>query len=554
MKRIGLWVKFSVLLVSVLAVSLWISSTIFTNYQERQAEEEMLEKAQLLSREVDAVWNFFEINQESFVKDKDGNYRLYCVIAAKAVSMFFTLDSDYSIHYTNTETRRPFDAPDEFELEALAVFDENPIPEYFTMSTDANGKAIFRYMHPIYYVQSCLDCHGDPIGELDSFGYPKEGKDVGDLAGAVSIIMPVQTYLDNLEDNARLLMFSFALVIAAVILFIALAMSRLVTRPLGKLKLATREMESGNLDVVLDEVTFKDEISDLADTFRSMAHQLKRTYDTLESQVKERTAELAQANAILEGQRLTLEQTNVELAKSNEFKSDFLAIMSHELRTPLTAILAYTELWEKKAGSAQSAERDVIHEIRENAQQLLHMVDNILETARSEAGRTVLSPEPVEIVDLMNATEKRFEFLAQKRNITLVCEPDPDVPLILADWDKLRRIIENLVANAIKYTEPGGRVCLFAHNDPARGGIIIEVKDNGVGIEAEFLDTIFEKYTQTDKSSKKRYSGSGLGLAVVKELAELHGGDVRVDSVFGEGSTFTVRIPWGVDAQTDVKG
>lgn len=156
-----------------------------------------------------------------------------------------------------------------------------------------------------------------------------------------------------------------------------------------------------------------------------------------------------------------------------------------------------------------------------------------------------LAIEPVEMVDLINVTEDRLAFLAQKRSIDFSTSVASDVPIIMADWDKVRRIVENLTTNAIKYTGPGGTVRVEVRDAQEQDGILIVVSDTGVGISAENLPYIFEKYVQVDKSSQKCREGSGLGLAVVKELAELHGGWVSVRSEYGQGSEFTVFIPAG---------
>ena len=531
-----------------------IASGIWSAFsQQNQAEKEMLEKAQILAQEMDAVWTFFETNQHQFKTDENGNYELYCVIAAKSVSKFFTAETDYTIHYTNLTTRRASDAPDAFELEAMNAFEENKgLKEYYAMGENKEGEQVFRYTQPLFMGESCLECHGEPEGELDSFGYPKEGKHLGDIAGAVSITMPVELYMAGVRNSVTsdILVFGAALLISLTVIFSGV--SRFVTRPIGKLEDMAERIEQGDLNVDAADIEGNDEIADLASRFNSMAAQLKRSRDNLESQVRERTEELALANAELKNQRAQLERANEVLRETNDYKSDFLAIMSHELRTPLTAILAFAEIWDKSNKDRDDGERESVEEIRENGQLLLNMVDNILEVGRSEAGKMQLLPEPIEMVDLVNAIEDRLSFLAQKRSIEFSTTVNPATPIIMADWDKLRRIIENLAVNAIKYTEPGGRVHIDVDDAGRRNGILIMVRDNGIGIKAESMSSIFEKYMQVDASSRRYREGSGLGLAVVNDLVQLHGGEITVESEHGAGSTFTVFIPagnnvWGDD-------
>ncbi len=544
MKRISLRVKFAVLLlVSIVAM---LGLFVSWNYvsQRNQAEREMLEKAQILASEMDAVWKFFEWNQHQFDVDKDGNEGLYCVIAAKSVSKFFTEDTDYVIHYTNLTTRRPADAPDAFEIEALEAMHANPtVTEYYSATTDAQGRQVFRYAKPLYVTDSCLECHGDPAGEPDRFGFSKEGLELGDIAGAISIVMPIDLYMDGISSNINQGILTIGLVGAVLFAIILFGVSRLVTRPLREFETATARIEGGDLDVSLEGIGNRDEIHDLALRFNAMASQLRHLYESLEGQVETRTEQLASVNVELEQRRQQLEEANELLLKASQYKSDFLAIMSHELRTPLTSILAYTELWDEPVPPDMEEERTVIQEIQVNGQILLHMVDNILEMARMEDGRTKLSLEPVDMVDLVNTTEKTLHSLADRRKIKLTTTVSTDVPLFNADWEKLRRIIVNLVSNAIKFTKKGGWVALNVFCSEERDAILIQVSDNGKGISAEELPRIFERFTQAEQSSVKRYAGSGLGLAVVKELVEMMSGSVSVSSEQKNGSVFTVTIP-----------
>lgn len=545
MHKVSLRLKIAVLLSAVMVAALCISGFWSAFSQQEQAQKEMLEKAQILAQEMDAVWTFFETNQHQFKTDENGNYELYCVIAAKAVSKFFTSETDYVIRYTNLTTRRLADAPDAFESEAMRAFIDDGALEYYAMGTNGDGERVFRYAQPLFIAEPCLECHGEPAGELDAFGYEKEGKQIGDVAGAISIVMPVELYMSGIRASVTsdVVVFGAALLLALIAIYVCV--SYLVTRPIGRLENVAKKIGAGNLDVDVGGIGHNDEISDLAERFNAMAVELRSSYDDLEAQVCDRTEALASANAELERQRVQLERANEVLQESNEFKSEFLATMSHELRTPLTSILAFAEIWEKADTGRDEREREAVREIRESGQLLLNMVDNILEVGRSEAGRIQLAIEPVEMVDLINVAEERLAFLAQKRSIDFSTSVASDVPIIMADWDKVRRIVENLATNAIKYTEPKGSVRVEVRAAQEQDGILIVVSDTGVGIRAENLPYIFEKYVQVDKSSQKCREGSGLGLAVVKELAELHGGWVSVRSEYGRGSEFTVFVPAG---------
>jgi signal transduction histidine kinase len=338
-----------------------------------------------------------------------------------------------------------------------------------------------------------------------------------------------------------------------LIAILYIAVSRMIMRPLTQLKEAASQVEEGNLDVDPSEIHAVGEIHDLTRQFGSMTRRLQSSYESLESQVLVRTEQLKAANGVLKQQQVELERANLKLQDESEYKSDFLAIMSHELRTPLTSILAFTEIWESSATSKDKGDYEAIREIKENGQLLLQMINNILETARFEAGKEELSFEEVDMVDLFGAVQESLGFIAEKRDITLTTEIAPDVPIFSGDWGKLRRILENLISNAIKFTTRGGHVCVSATFDAALGDVIMQVSDTGVGIKAENLSRIFDRFTQSDFSSYRRYSGSGLGLAVVKDLVSVHGGSIQVESVYHQGSSFTVRIPSDLDSG-DVEG
>jgi signal transduction histidine kinase len=200
-------------------------------------------------------------------------------------------------------------------------------------------------------------------------------------------------------------------------------------------------------------------------------------------------------------------------------------------------------MWEAEATNRDKKEHEAIREIKENGQLLLQVVNNILEAARLEAGRQELSLEEVDIFDLYSAVQDSVGFIAEKRNLSFSTRVDSSVPIFMGDWGKLRRILENLAGNAIKFTARGGSVCVKAIYDAANATLIMQVCDTGIGIKEEDLPFIFDRFIQNDFSSYRRYSGSGLGLAVVKDLVAMLGGTIEVQSTYHKGSVFTVRIP-----------
>lgn len=549
MKKMKLRGKTTIVLIVLLVVSVALNVVWSDSTQREQAEAEMLEKARILSYEMDAVWEFMDMNQARIDTDSDGSYNfkgLYCAIAGKSIAKILERDTNYVIRYTNLEPRKKASMSDDYESEAIRLFNDGSAVEKYGIET-YNGQEVFRYVTPIYLEESCLDCHGDPAGELDVTGYPKEGMEVGDLIGVTSIIMPIDIYMAGIQENVTRQVGYFSFIIVMVILAVYVLITRLITRPLSEVENAVGQIENGNFEVNLEGIKGNGEIKDLAVKFDIMAEQLRALYGNLEGQVELRTAQLESANELLEKQRSQLARVNEELQAENQYKSDFLAIMSHELRTPLTSIIAFTEIWQQANVDRSEDETAAVKEVKENGQLLLQMVNNILEMARVEAGRNELSVEPFDMMDLIGLVERSIGFLAEQRNISLTTVVHQDVPIITADWEKIRRIVENLASNAIKFTRKGGSVSIEVSYHEETERLSVAVSDTGIGIKEEDLSLIFERFTQSDKSSYRRYGGSGLGLAVVKELVEMHGGTVEVRSVYKQGSTFTVWIPTGND-------
>ena len=568
--RFKIAVSIGVIMVALMAVDiLWNLSL-----QNAQAENEAREKAEVLASEMRAAWDFVDMNQDVINRAEDGTFRtkhLVCVVAAKSISMLFTTETDYSIRFTNDTPRQAANAPDEFEQEALAAFNADPERKAFWRVVDAgDGTRVFRYTEPLYVTESCLECHGDPVGELDQYGYPKEGMQVGQVGGAMSITEPMDIYAAGIQDSMmqQAIMVLFMMVAAFIGLYFVT--SQLVLQPIDELRSAAGAVGKGDFNYTLTVPDPgerpRDELAELTGEFDRMARDLEALYADLEGQVRSKTDDLMVLNDMLNYQKRELKVALDRLGDEVAYKNEFFAIVSHELRTPLTSILAYARILNADDSLAPKT-REAVGEIESNATLLLNMVNNILVISKHAAKKDELLPEPVDFVDLAQFVRKALVPIAEGKDVRLSCSVAPDVPLSMADWEKLRRILENLVNNAIKYTHRGGFVRLtigFESGEEANHGhgnhpgthvpddedaapagwIVMRVADDGMGIAPEELDQIFELYKQAGQSANRRYRGTGLGLAVVRDLTELHGGTVAVESRVKEGSTFTVRIPY----------
>ena len=236
-----------------------------------------------------------------------------------------------------------------------------------------------------------------------------------------------------------------------------------------------------------------------------------------------------------------LEQRNLQLAELDRVKSEFFANVSHELRTPLTLILAPVQDLQRRIEARSTALREPLRIIEQSALRLLRLVNDLLDLIRFEQGDVRLERLPVDARRLVSSLVEQVGHLAKTQELQLISEL-PEHPVVVeGDGAALERVFINLLSNAIKFTEKGGQIRVFA--DVRDDRAYISVADNGIGIDADSLNRIFERFQQADSSSARRKQGLGLGLALVKDLVQRMGGEVSVTSARGEGTTFTVELP-----------
>ncbi|WP_227761741.1 c-type heme family protein [Zhaonella formicivorans] len=514
--------------------------------QKRQSYQELREKAQVITKQLLATREFIAQKQDRINFDSQGHFEfkgLNPAAVGRGLGDIFASWTEYGIKQTRLEVRNPKNAPDEYEKQALYKFQADPALQEVWGEDTLNGRKVFRYIVPLRVNESCLPCHGEPAGSTDIAGYPKEGYKYGGLAGAISITVPMDIFISNLRSD-MLRHFGFIFVLLGVTLAaIYVLLNRLVASPLSQLKKAAAEMGSGNLNVDLTNVKAVGEIKELAMQFQDMALQLSNLYGNMEQQVETRTRELQLANEVLKAKQQELEKANLQLAQANEHKSRFLATMSHELRTPLTSIIAFTELLLENMDPEDGLSRQNLQEIKVNGENLLNLINNLLDLAKIEAGRYQLNLETVDMVDVIGSVERVIAPLAMKKGIDFKTRFMEEIPLLKADPEKIHRVVENLAGNAVKFTPQGGKVEIKVDFDRETQTVLVEVNDTGIGIKEEDQERIFERFVQVDNSNSRRYRGTGLGLALAKELVEMHGGWIRVSSRPEEGSAFTVGLP-----------
>jgi signal transduction histidine kinase/DNA-binding NarL/FixJ family response regulator len=273
----------------------------------------------------------------------------------------------------------------------------------------------------------------------------------------------------------------------------------------------------------------------------------RKTYALLEARAKE----VEETNRQLQASQHQLERTAIRLRDLDESKGRFFANISHELRTPLTLVIAPLEsLRESHSSLRDPSVQDQLSTMHSNGMRLLRLINDLLELVRLDSGKLTLQTIPVSAEKFLESLLRSIRGVAEERGLRLSCVVAEDVNQLLADPDKLEKVFLNLLFNAVKFTSAGGEVAIHARRD--KNFAVIEVRDTGVGISPEQLPYIFDRFWQADSSPRRKFQGAGIGLSLVKELVEAHGGLVGAESNLGQGTTIRVRLPLATGA--DVAG
>jgi signal transduction histidine kinase len=243
----------------------------------------------------------------------------------------------------------------------------------------------------------------------------------------------------------------------------------------------------------------------------------------------------------LDRHKKTLEENNAKLRELDQIKGRFFANISHELRTPLTLLIAPLETLLRRF-HLDLETKDLLVTMHSNGMRLLKLINDLLDLVRLESGRMETKLEPVDVAEFIRAIASAARQVATDKRLRLESVIDPGVGTVMVDRDKLDKIILNLVFNALKFTPSGGRVELRAERKGEQ--FLLTVTDTGMGISEKNLPHVFDRFWQADGSSKRKYQGMGIGLALVKELAEVQGGEVTVQSEEAKGTTFSVSLPY----------
>jgi len=277
--------------------------------------------------------------------------------------------------------------------------------------------------------------------------------------------------------------------------------------------------------------------------------KLRDLNENLETKIQERTSELQEtitrlqsATSALEESKRRVEETNVDLVKANQAKANFLSIVSHELKTPLSVINGFLSLiLDERYQNDPGNLREAVEISKRRGQQLARMIDELIDLSRLDARAMSLHNEPVIIEDAFRDAAEQFQEDLQRKQIRLLTVDCSCLPKVTCDPDKIRQVITNLLSNAIKFSPDGSEIELSCRDE--KDCFLFCCRDQGIGLSAEELGKVFEKFYQVDSSATRRYGGAGLGLSIVKEIIQLHGGRIWVESEDGRGCSFFFTLP-----------
>ncbi|QDT37254.1 sensor histidine kinase [Stratiformator vulcanicus] len=391
----------------------------------------------------------------------------------------------------------------------------------------------YRYFAPLIAGDDCFrSCH---IGESTYENY-HAATPRGGLIGMVKISLPLaETKRALVQNNAFLV--TTAIVTAFLAMLSAYAIVRyVIVKPVLHLKDVADEIARGTIDLRAD-IRTGDEFEELSHAFNRMLRHLITMQD-----------ELRDLNVDLDGKVDELARVNLRLYETNRLKDEFLATMSHELRTPLNSILGFSDVL-SGAENLNDKQKRFVGNIRKSGGDLMVLINDILDLAKIESGKLTVEETEFSLSEVVETQVDQLLPLADRKNIQVKIDVSPDIPALWQDAGKLQQILNNLLSNAIKFTPEGGQVRVYGRLADREKHFDLIVEDTGIGIPLEDQSVIFEKFRQgrsgpgQSDAMTREHGGTGLGLSIVRELSKLLGGDISLESEFGKGSTFTIRLP-----------
>ena len=521
--------KFFLSIALIIVPTLGIIFTWTAVQQEKQSMDQVKNEARVLSKQIILTRQWISdcggifVNLKSrggrdtvcFVEDRlktsRGIYQRFTPsMVTRKLSQYSQREDLYQFRLASLNPLNPDNQPDEFEKKALELFKKNGTTEMFRYARQ-DGMPYFQYTVPLYLEKRCIKCHH---GQED---FPNG------VRGGLSVFLPVGNMKISVLHNHWKLAVSGTILILLTLLTMFILMRRFVIRPLKDLEKITGEISRGNLEARM-EVNTGDEFERLGKTFNIMAQRVSMARDSLEEKIAQATRDLSEANR--------------ELKTLDKLKSNFLANMSHELRSPLTVIRGGIDYLSRTIKIEDN--RNYLNIIDKNLDRLIHLVSDLFDFTKIEAKKIEWSLELVNLSELVQEVIEIINPLSVEKNIAISYH-NPGEILVELDLERIEQVLVNLIDNAIKFSDSGTEI--FIRVMDYEQTAMVAVADQGVGIPAENLATIFEKFSTVPSGSNSKTEGTGLGLAICKAIVEAHGGKIWAESKPGESSTFYFTLP-----------
>jgi HAMP domain-containing protein/signal transduction histidine kinase/CheY-like chemotaxis protein len=421
--------------------------------------------------------------------------------------------------------------------------------------------------------------HGDSLGEAElrvvaSYGYkPKKGRPdrfalgdglVGQAAVEGKTIRLTDVPSDYIKISSALGDATPAHLVVMPVMFEEQVLGVIelgALRPFSEVNQAFLDQLADTIGVVINTIQANMRTEQLLTQSQALTQELQKqslelrqTNDELQDKtlvLQQQNRDIEIKNAEIELARAGLEEKAAQLALSSKYKSEFLANMSHELRTPLNSLLILSRmLAENGDGNLHPQQIEFAETIHAAGNDLLALINDILDLSKVEAGKMELNLGPLALVDLCEDVERAFRPVAEQNGLEFRIERDHALPpALVTDEQRLQQVLRNLLSNAFKFTQRG---TVTLHIGPDDDGTVgFSVIDTGLGIPEDKLSLIFEHFQQADGTTSRKFGGTGLGLSISREIARLLGGELRVQSTPGKGSTFTLALPLGAATSTD---
>lgn len=446
-------------------------------------------------------------------------------------------------------------AADPFLGTAIGRFEaRSDSDDRFAEAEDADGAVYYRYVRAIResdLTRMQLEADAEASHLADPGAVVMPDLDTSALDDPLESVLVIELR-DADAAGARMIngIYLVAAGLVAALLAIGLLwfiLSRLVLAPLRLICGYAGRASEGDTAIRAD-MNSGDEFEQLAEMFNALLDRMKAN-----------ETELLAANKTMQLKLGKVSESNESLYEANKIKGEFLANVSHELRTPLNAIVGFGEVLQEtlvdRTGPVDEKRKRYITNIINASRRLLDLINDLLDLAKIEAGRMELAISPVSAKDTAEGLVNLIRPLAEKRGIKLVTKVPPNLPIAKTDAGKLQQILFNFLSNAVKFSPDSGTVTMAVVHLPSSqpdgvGHLRFSVSDTGPGISAEEQERVFDKFTQLDPTATKAHGGTGLGLTISRELADLLQGRIEIDSDAGAGATFSLVLPMEPEIKT----